>query len=72
MHCTQCGNEIFENDRFCGACGNNLLNRNKEIIGEIEQNSTRKLNDNDLLKAFVGDEKQSYYFGKWEKNEHRS
>ena len=72
MHCTQCGNEIFENDRFCGTCGNSLLNRNKEVPGEIEQSSTRKLNDNDLLKAFVGDEKQSYYFGKWEKNEQRS
>src|SRR4051794_37527119 len=86
MHCTRCGEEIFKNDRFCGACGYSLLDPNEEMPSEvvapkiisiqednkIGQKSTRELDDNDLLKAFVGEKKHSYYLGKWDKNEHRS
>lgn len=64
MHCTHCGGTIFEKDQFCGACGNNLLDSNVETPSETEAP--------DLLKAFVGEYKESYYFGKWAKNERRS
>ena len=64
MHCTQCGGRIFEKDRFCEACGNSLLDSNVEAPSKTETP--------DLLKAFVGEKKESYYFGKWAKNEQRS
>ncbi|MBO0602519.1 DUF2628 domain-containing protein [Sporosarcina sp. E16_3] len=64
MNCTQCGGTIFEKDRFCGACGTSLLDGNVEASSETEKTN--------LLKVFVGDKKQSYYFGKWEKSEQRS
>ncbi|WP_255551540.1 DUF2628 domain-containing protein [Sporosarcina sp. E16_8] len=64
MDCTHCGGSVVEKDQFCGTCGNNLLGSNREAPSETEAP--------DLLKAFVGEYKESYYFGKWAKNERRS
>ena len=59
MHWTHCGGTIFEKDQFCGTCGNNLLNSNVEAPSETEAP--------DLLKAFVGEYKESYYLGNGQK-----
>lgn len=67
MNCTQCGNRVYENDRFCESCGKPL-----SVNGEAETINVNDEVDKMLLKAFVGEKKESYYINKWEKNEQRS
>ncbi len=71
MHCTACGHRVNEEERFCEQCGESL-SINLEENSILEQEPSNVLDDEALLKAFVGVKKQAYYFGKWEKNEQRS
>ncbi|AOV06599.1 DUF2628 domain-containing protein [Sporosarcina ureilytica] len=55
FNCPQCREVVNESDRTCRKCGN-----------EFSSSPQHEQND-ELLKAFVGERKQGYYFGKWGK-----
>ena len=47
-YCNSCGNEIYENDKFCGKCGSSLLdgssNQDGVVLNEMtEDTSTKEL-----------------------------
>ena len=77
LYCTLCGEVRSESEKFCGDCANELNKRmqSNEEIPEVlnsqkepEQNQIpENEQENALLKAFVGERKQSYYLGKWQR-----
>lgn len=53
FNCPQCGTVANESDRICGNCGIDISHSS-----QLEQSDA-------LLKAYVGERKQDYYFEKW-------
>ncbi|WP_172370116.1 DUF2628 domain-containing protein [Sporosarcina jiandibaonis] len=77
LYCPGCGKISNESDQVCGNCGEELTNaESPELLNsseELKQNQDQdQVSENDqddkLLKAFVGERKQSYYFGKWQQD----
>lgn len=74
MYCTHCGKSISKSDIFCGFCGekvtilNSTLANNNDFAEAINDTDVSKMiSDEELLKAFVGENKQDFYIDKWKK-----
>lgn len=70
MHCEQCGGRIVPDDKFCENCGHQLLEKqNEKVIAVEKKGEVVEPSQEELLSAFIGPKKQTFYFGKWNRKE---
>jgi len=50
MFCNKCGKEIEDNSKFCGGCGNSILNGD---TNNIEPDEIKKNNNNNNMKKYA-------------------
>ncbi len=55
MYCNKCGKKLKENANFCNNCGSPVENK---VDDKYDYNKTSSINDEDLIKAYVGN---NYY-----------
>lgn len=65
-YCSNCGNEIAQNSKFCMNCGMPVNSENSSISSLVEENKNYepKLIDNELMVSVVGSEKRFSLCGK--------
>ncbi|MFB9279596.1 DUF2628 domain-containing protein [Cohnella cellulosilytica] len=66
MFCTQCGKEMPDNARFCGACGAEFSDRGEERPA-VAEDSGPPSDPDEETKVFVG-RNADYYLRKWGKS----